>query len=173
MNIYIILSKEELTMQKISKKELESKQDLIKIVKQDVEKINETENYNKIGKAFDFWVLKNYFELDEETVATNIIESPNDKRVDAFVEEEENIKIIQCKFFNDIEKKVGGNEIVLFKGCLDWLRKPEETKKLNLPRFYNLASIFSERWNEGIEVQLHFFAFGKFSNEAKHERIVF
>ena len=160
-------------MQKISKKGLELKQDLIKIVKQDVEEINETENYNKIGKAFDFWVLKNYFELDEETVATNIIESPNDKRVDAFVEEEENIKIIQCKFFNDIEKKVGGNEIVLFKGCLDWLRKPEETKKLNLPRFYNLASIFSERWNEGIEVQLHFFAFGKFSNEAKHERIVF
>jgi len=46
-------------------------------------------------------------------------------------------------------------------------------KKLNLPRFYELAAIFSERWREGIEVQLHFFAFGKFSAEAKHERIVF
>ena len=160
-------------MQKINKKGLELKQGIIKIVKQDVEEIKETENYNQIGKAFDFWVLKNYFELDEETIATNIIESPNDKRVDAFVEEEENIKIIQCKFFNKIEKEVGGNEIALFKGCLDWLKKPEEVKKLNLPRLYNLASIFSERWNEGIEVQLHFFAFGKFSSGAKHEKLVF
>jgi len=74
---------------------------------------------------------------------------------------------------HNIEKEVGGNEIALFKGCLDWLRKPEEVKKLNLPRFNELASIFSERWREGIEVQLHFFVFGKFSNDAKHERIVF
>jgi len=160
-------------MQKINKKGLVSNQYLVKIVKQEVEGIKETENYSNIGKAFDFWVLTNYFESDEETASTNIIESPNDKRVDAFIEEEENIKIIQCKFFDNIEKEVGGSEIVLFKGCLDWLRKPDEVKKLNLPRFYELASIFSERWGEGIEVQLHFFAFGKFSNEAKHERIVF
>jgi hypothetical protein len=149
------------------------KQDLIKIVKQDVEEIKETENYAEIGKAFDFWLLTNYFDLDKETAAINIVDCPNDKKVDAFIEEEENIKIIQCKFFNKIEKEVGGNEIALFKGCLDWLRKPEEVKKLNLPRLYNLASILSERWNEGIEVQLHFFAFGKFSSEAKHEKLVF
>ena len=130
-------------MQKNNKKGLGFKQDLTKIVKQDVEEIKETENYNQVGKAFDFWVLKNYFELDEETVVTNIIESPNDKGVDAFVEEEENIKIIQCKFFDDIKKNVGGNEIAKFKGCLDWLKKPEEVKKLNLPRLYNLASIFT------------------------------
>jgi len=160
-------------MQKISKKGLELKQDIIKIIKQDVEEIKETENYNQVGKAFDFWILKNYFELDEETIATNIIDSSNDKRIDAFVEEEENIKIIQCKYFNKMEKEVGDNEIVLFKGCLDWLRKPEEVKKLNLPLLYNLASIFSERWNKGIEAQLHFFAFGKFSSGAKHEKLVF
>jgi len=143
-------------MQKINKKGLVSNQDLVKKVKQEVEGIKETENYSNIGKAFDFWVLVNYFELDEETASTNIIESPNDKRVDAFIEEEENIKIIQCKFFDNIEKKVGGDEIVLFKGCLDWLKRPDEVKILNLPRFYELASIFSERWREGIEVQLHF-----------------
>jgi len=160
-------------MQKIDKKGLESKQGFVKRVKQEVQKIEKTENYPSVGKAFAFWVLTNYFELDEETAAINIIDSPNDKRVDAFIEEEENIKIIQCKFFDNIEKEVGGSEIVLFKGCLDWLRKPEEVKKLNLPRFYEFASIFSERWREGIEVQLHFFAFGKFSAEAKHERIVF
>ena len=93
-------------------------------------------------------LLTNYFELDKETAAINIVDSPNDKRVDAFIEEEENIKIIQCKYFNKVEKEVGGNEIVLFKGCLDWLRKPDEVKKLNLPRLYNLASIFSERWKD-------------------------
>jgi hypothetical protein len=153
--------------------EIEKTEDYNNKVREEIEKIKKTENYNNIGKAFDFWVLKNYFELDEETVVTNIIDGPNDKKVDAFIEEGEKITIIQCKYFNKIEKKVGGNEIALFKGCLDWLRKPEEIKKLNLPRFYNLASIFSERWNEGIEVQLHFFAFGKFSSEAKHERIVF
>ncbi len=160
-------------MQKINKRTLVLNQNLIKIVKQEVEGIKENENYSNIGKAFDFWVLTNYFDLDEETAATNIIDSPNDKRVDAFIEEEEKVKIIQCKFFNNIEKEVGGDEIVLFKGCLDWLKKPDEVKKLNLPNFYELASIFSERWREGIEVQLHFFAFGKFSSEAKHERIVF
>jgi len=160
-------------MKKNNKKVLELKQDFVKIVMQDVAKIRETENYAEIGKAFVFWILINYFELDEETAASNIIDSPNDKRVDAFIEEEGDIKIVQCKFFNNIEKEVGGNEIALFKGCLDWLRKPEEVKKLNLPRFNELASIFSERWREGIEVQLHFFVFGKFSNEAKHERIVF
>ena len=160
-------------MQKINKRTLVSNQNLIKIVKQEVEGIKENENYSNLGKAFDFWILTNYFELDEETAATNIIDSPNDKRVDAFIEEEGNVKIIQCKFFNNIEKEVGGDEIVLFKGCLDWLKKPDEVKKLNLPHFYELAAIFSERWREGIEVQLHFFAFGKFSSEAKHERIVF
>jgi len=85
-------------MDKIYKRRPLSNREFIKTVKQNIEQIKETENYNQIGKAFDFWVLKNYFELDEETVATNIIESPNDKRVDAFVEEEENIKIIQYDY---------------------------------------------------------------------------
>jgi len=116
-------------MQKIYKKGLGAKQNLLKRVKREVQEIKEIENYPDVGKAFVFWVLTNYFELDEETAAINIIDSPNDKRVDAFIEEEENIKIIQCKFFDNIEKEVGGSEIVLFKGCLDWLRKPDEVKK--------------------------------------------
>jgi len=89
------------------------------------------------------------------------------------IEEDEIIKIIQCKFFDNPKKEIGGNEVVLFKGCLDWLRKPEEVKKLNLPRFYDVALTFSERWEEGVDVQLHFFAFGRFSQESHHERVVF
>ena len=156
-----------------NKKGLMSNQNLVKTIKEDVERVKETENYSNLGKAFDFWILTNYFEIDEEIATTNIIDSPNDKNVDAFIEEEENIKIIQCKFFNNIKKEVGGDEIALFKGCLDWLNRPDEVKKLNLFRLYDLSSIFSERWKEGIDIQLHFFAFGKFSSEAMHERIVF
>ncbi|MDI3543610.1 MAG: hypothetical protein PWP57_1215, partial [Candidatus Atribacteria bacterium] len=147
--------------------------DLVKQIKQEVQSVTKSENFPNTGKGFVFWVLKNYFDLDEEIAATSIIDSPNDKRVDAFIEEDEIIKIIQCKFFDDPQKKIGGNEVVLFKGCLDWLRKPEEVKKLNLPLFYDAASTFSERWEEGVDVQLHFFTFGKFSDEARHERIVF
>lgn len=143
---------------------------------EEVRRITKSENFPDIGKGFVFWILQNYFDLDRETIHTCMIDSPNDKRVDAFIEEDENIKIIQCKFFKNPQKpqkEVTGNEIVLFKGCLDWLKKPEEVKKLNLPLFYDAALTFSERWDEGIDIQLHFFAFGKFSSEAEHERIVF
>ncbi|MBM4135680.1 MAG: AIPR family protein [Nitrospira sp.] len=147
--------------------------DLIMQIKQEVQDITISENFPDIGKGFVFWILKNYFDLDREIAAASVIDSPNDKRVDAFIEEDEIIKIIQCKFFDNPRKEVGGNEIVLFKGCLDWLKKPEEVKRLNLPSFYDVASTFSERWEEGVDVQLHFFTFGRFSNEAHHERIVF
>lgn len=147
-----------------------SDDELIKRIKKEVEDLTTRENLSDSGKGFVLWILINYFDLDNETA---LIDSPNDKRVDAFIEEDETIKIIQCKFFGSIRKEVGGNEIVLFKGCLDWLKKPEEVKKLNLPNFYEAARTFSERWNENVDIQLHFFAFGKFSAAANHERKVF
>ena len=143
------------------------------LIKKDIENLTVQENLSDIGKGFVLWILRNYFDLDNETANQCLIDSPNDKRVDAFIEEDEVIRIIQCKFFSDTTKEIGGKEVALFKGCLDWLEKPEEVKKLNLPRFYEAALTFSERWKEGVDVQLHFFAFGKFSNEANQERIVF
>jgi len=147
--------------------------DLIRRIRQEVQDITRSENLSDTGKGFILWILRNYFDLDIETATLCLIDSPNDKRIDAFIEEDEIIKIVQCKFFSNTKKEVGGNEIVLFKGCLDWLKKPEEVKRLNLPRFYNVASTFCERWDEGVDAQLHFFAFGKFSSEANQERIVF
>jgi hypothetical protein len=147
--------------------------ELIGQIRQEVQDIIKSENLPDTGKGFVLWTLRNYFDLDNETATLCLIDSPNDKRIDAFIEEDEIIKIAQCKFFNDTRKEVGGNEIVLFKGCLDWLKKPEEVKKLNLPRFYDVALTFYERWDEGVGVQLHFFTFGKFSSEANQERIVF
>jgi len=145
----------------------------IKQIKKDIKNLTHQKNLSDAGKGFVMWVLINYFDLDNETANQCLIDSPNDKRVDAFVEEDEAIKIIQCKFFNNPIKEVGGNEIALFKGCLDWLKKPDEVKKLNLHNFYEAALTFSERWEEGINVELHFFAFGRFSNEAHNERKVF
>lgn len=147
--------------------------DLVVRIKQKIKEIKNTENFPDDGKAFVFWILRNYFDLDAESASVNLIDSPNDKRVDAFIEEDNAIRILQCKSFDDPSKEVGGNEVVLFKGCIDWLKNPEEVKKLNLDRLYDAAQTFSERWNEGVDVQLHFFAFGIFSNEAKKERVVF
>lgn len=111
----------------------ESDTDLIKLIRQEVQDATKNENLPDTGKGFVLWILRNYFDLDSETANLCLIDSPNDKRIDAFIEEDEVIKIIQCKFFSDTKKEVGGNEVALFKGCLDWLKKPEEVKKLNLP----------------------------------------
>ena len=145
----------------------------IELIRQDVQDVTKNENLPDTGKGFVLWILRNYFDLDSETANLCLIDGPNDKRIDAFIEEDEIIKVVQCKFFSDTKKEVGGNEVVLFKGCLDWLKKAEEVKKLNLSRFYDVALTFSERWDEGVDIQLHFFTFGKFSSEANQERIVF
>lgn len=142
-------------------------------IKEEVEDLKDTENLPDTGKGFVLWVLMNYFDIDRENAVLGLIDSPNDKRVDAFIEQDDSIGIIQCKFFDSTSKEVGGNEIALFKGCIDWLKNPEEVRKLNLDRLYDAALTFSERWEEGVDAQLHFFAFGKFSSDAGHERIVF
>lgn len=147
--------------------------DSVKQIIRKVEEITKSENLLNKGQGFIYWILENYFELDRENAASSVIDSPNDKGLDAFIEDDESLKIIQCKFFEDPQKKVGSNEIAVFKGCVDWLKNPEEVKKLNIPRFYDIALTFSDRWNEGVEVELHFFAFGRFSSEAEKERIVF
>jgi len=147
--------------------------DFIQQIRSEVKYINRHENFSDVGKGFVIWVLRNYFDLDEQSATVCLIDSPNDKRIDAFIEEDETIKIVQCKFFDKVTKEIGSNEIALFKGCLDWLRRPEEVKKLNITRFYDAALTFSERWSEGADVQLHYFVFGKFSKQAEHERIVF
>jgi len=139
-------------------------------IKNEVYQLGKEEMLSNIGKGFVLWILINYFDIDREIAITQIIDNPGDKRVDAFVEEDEVIKILQCKFFENPTKEVGSKDIVLFKTCLDWLKKPEEIRKLNLDRLYDAAVTFSERWREGVDVQLHFFAFGKFASDAEVRR---
>lgn len=113
---------------KTAKKEILVSNDFIEQIRREVEGINKCENFSDKGKGFIVWILRNYLDLDEESATACLIDSPNDKRIDAFVEEDENIKIIQCKFFDKITKEIGSNEIVLFKGCLDWLRNQKKSK---------------------------------------------
>lgn len=160
-------------MSKKDRQSIKSYQDSITQLKREIEDMKKTENFSENGRSFVLWVLMKYFDLDRENAVTKLIDSPNDKRVDGFIEEDETINILQCKFFDDASKEVGSNDIALFKGCIDWLKNPEQVKKLNLDRLYDAALTFSERWVEGVDVQLHFFVFGRFSSDAEHERIVF
>lgn len=150
-----------------------SSKEIIKKIKEEIHEIIKEENLSDEGKGLVIWILKNYFNLKREEAVINVIDSPNDKKVDALLEEDEVIKIIQCKFFSNVDKKVGENDIILFKGCIDWLKNPEQISKLNLPRLYDAAITFSEGWKEGKSVELHFFTFGRFSNGAEQERAVF
>lgn len=147
--------------------------EMIRNIKEEIKQIAKGENLSDEGKGLVIWILKNYFNLKKEEAVLNVIDSPNDKKVDALLEEDEVIRVIQCKLFSKPEKKVGENDIILFKGCIDWLSNPEQIKKLNLPRLYDAAITFSEGWKEGRAIELHFFAFGKFSNGAEQERVVF
>ncbi len=146
---------------------------VIDSIKQEVKELTKRENLLNEGQGFVLWILRNYFDLDPETSNQCLIDGPNDKKIDGFIEEDDSIKIIQCKFGENINKEVGGNEIAGFKGCIDWLLKPEAIEQLNKPRLLEAARTFKERWNEEINIELHFFVFGKFSHDAQQERNIF
>ncbi len=145
--------------------------DYVKKIRDEVDKIKKEENID-MRRAFIIWVLDQYYRLSREEAVGAITDSSGDKKIDAFIEEKDSIIIIQCKFFDNEEKEVGDNEIALFKGCIDWLRQPDEIKKLNLPKLLDAAQTFKERWDQGANVELHYFAFGKFSDGADGERRV-
>ncbi len=125
------------------------------------------------ARAFIIWILEQYYSLPREEAINVMTDSSGDKRIDAFIEREDAIIIIQCKLYDDETKEVGEKEISIFKGCLDWLKQPNEIQQLNLPKLFDAATTFVEKWNEGASVELHYFAFGKFSDGANRERRVF
>lgn len=146
--------------------------DYLSQIKDEITKTSHEENV-ETSKAFIIWVIEQYYSLPREEAVNAITDSSGDKRVDAFIETEDSIKIIQCKFFADAEKEVGEREVSVFKGCLDWLRQPNEIQQLNQPRLFDCATTFVEKWNEGATVELHYFALGRFSDGATRERRVF
>jgi hypothetical protein len=141
-------------------------------IKDEITATSREENV-EISKAFIIWVVEQYYSLPREEAANAVTDSSGDKRVDAFIETEDSIKILQCKLFEDVTKEVGEREVSVFKGCLDWLRQPNEIQQLNQPRLFDCATTFVEKWNEGATVELHYFALGRFSDGATKERRVF
>ncbi|OGL47594.1 MAG: hypothetical protein A2W05_10950 [Candidatus Schekmanbacteria bacterium RBG_16_38_10] len=146
--------------------------DFIKQIRDEITTIPKEENLD-ISKAFIIWILDQYYSLPREEAINVMTDSSGDKRIDAFIEREDAVIIIQCKLYDDETKEVGEKEISVFKGCLDWLKQPDEIQQLNLPKLFDAATTFVEKWNEGASVELHYFAFGKFSDGANRERRVF
>jgi hypothetical protein len=146
--------------------------DYLSQIRDEVTTTSLEENLEK-SKAFIIWILEQYYSLPREEAVSAMTDSSGDKRIDAFTETEDSVKILQCKLFDDETKEVGEREVSVFKGCLDWLRQPSEIQQLNLPKLFDCAITFSEKWNEGATVELHYFALGKFSDGATRERRVF
>lgn len=132
-----------------------------------------TEENLERSKAFITWVLEQYYSLPREEAINAMTDSSGDKRIDAFIESGDSVKILQCKLYEDETKEVGEKAISVFKGCLDWLRQPTEIQQLNLPKLFDCAMTFVEKWNEGSTIELHYFALGRFSDGAIRERRVF
>jgi len=141
-------------------------------IRDEITTISKEENLDK-SQAFIIWILEQYYSLPREEVISAMTDSKGDKRIDAFLESEDSLRIIQCKFYDDETKEVGENEISTFKGCLDWLKQPNEIQQLNLPKLFDASTTFVEKWNEGANVELHYFAFGRFCDGANRERRVF
>lgn len=146
--------------------------DYVRQIRDLIYAISKEENLS-IDKSFIIWIMEQYYSLPREEAINVITDSAGDKRIDAFIESKDAVIIIQCKLFEDEIKEVGEKEISVFKGCLDWLKQPNEIQQLNLPKLFDAAMSFVEKWNEGANVELHYFAFGKFRDGANHERRVF
>jgi len=144
----------------------------IEQIRGEITLLSKEENIDK-SKAFIIWILQQYYSLPREEAVNVMTDSSGDKGMDAFIENEDSMTIIQCKLYDDETKEVGEKEISVFKNCLDWLKQPNEIQQLNLPKLLDAATIFVEKWNEGASVELHYFGFGKFSNGANRERRVF
>lgn len=146
--------------------------DYLKQIRNEIINIAKEENIDE-SKAFIIWILQQYYGLPREEAVNSTTDCSSDKRIDAYLESEDTVRILQCKLFEKENKEVGEKEISVFKGCLDWLRQPAEIQKLNLPKLFDCSTTFVEQWNEGSSVELHYFALGRYSDGADRERKVF
>lgn len=110
-------------------------------------------NINKYEYAFNYWVLSNIYNLDEEECNNNITEY-NDKGIDCFVHYKENkeLYIIQNKYYAE-------NTALNSKDVSDFLTRPiaslddgEYKRSAELQKIYNQAKEDSE-----YKIFLHFY----------------
>ncbi len=113
-------------------------------IKEDIkliqEKIAWDNNILKDEYAFNYWVLSNLYNLDEEN-CSNYITEYNDKGIDCFVhyEEEKELYIIQNKFYDE-NTQLNSKEVSDFlTRPLSSLNKNEYSRSPDLQKIYNLA----------------------------------
>jgi hypothetical protein len=111
---------------------------------------------SQIGKdeyAFNYWVLSNIYNLDEEDCNTNITEY-NDKGIDCFVhyEDDKELYIIQNKYYNE-------NTPLSSKELSDFLTRPlSKLEEGSYTRSPELQKIYLKiKDDKDYKVFLHFF----------------
>lgn len=120
-------------------------------------------NTNKDDYTFNYWILSNIYNLDEEECSSNITEY-NDKGIDCYVhyEDDKELYIIQNKYYNE-------NTRLSSKELSDFLTRP--LSKLNegsYTRSKELQRIYSEiKHDKEYKIFLHFYI----TNDLNHTDI--
>jgi hypothetical protein len=121
-------------------------------------------NINKNEYAFNYWVLSNIYNLDEEDANINITEY-NDKGIDCFVhyEEDKELYLIQNKYYDE-------KTIVNSKEVSDFLTRPlAKLREGNYKRSPELQKIFNNIKDDNqYKIFLHFYI----TNNNKTEDVI-
>ena len=136
-----------------------------KQIKEDIEALKENlawdTNTNKDEYTFNYWILSNLYNLDEEECSSNITDY-NDKGIDCYVhyEEDKELYIIQNKYYNT-NTKLNSKELS------DFLTRPlSKLKEGSYKRSKELQEIYSEIKNDPeYKIFLHFYV----TNDLNHE----
>lgn len=133
-------------------------------IKEDIEVLKESLAWDSNTKndeyTFNYWVLSNIYNLDEEECSANITEY-NDKGIDCFVhyEDDKELYIIQNKYYDE-KTRLSSKELSDFlTRPLSKLNEGTFTKSPELQEIYNKSKIDSE-----YKVFLHFYV----TNDLNH-----
>lgn len=137
-------------------------------IKEDIELLKQNlqwdPNINKDEYAFNYWILSNVYNLDEEDANINITEY-NDKGIDCFVhyEEDKELYLIQNKFYNE-------KTIVSSKEVSDFLTRPlAKLREGSYKRSPELQKIFNNiKEDNQYKIFLHFYV----TNNNKTEDVI-
>lgn len=125
------------------------------------EKLSWDSNIKKDEYTFNYWILSNIYNLDEEECNNNITEY-NDKGIDCFVhyEDDKELYIIQNKYYKD-ETNLNSKELSDFlTRPLSKLNEGNYKRSSELQKIYNIA-----KNDDSYKIFLHFYLSNDNSNK--------